>query len=935
MKIPSTLFFLFISSMAFSQSASSLRIKSFEQVKEKNEQLNAITFQNIGPTVMSGRVTDVEVNPDNPHEFYIAYASGGVWYTLNNGLSMTPIFDQEATLTIGDISVNWKLHTIWVGTGEVNSSRSSYAGVGVYVSTDTGKTWHHKGLEETHHIGKIIQHPNNPNIVWVAALGHLYTYNTERGIFKTEDGGKSWKKTLYINDSTGCVDLILDEKNPDILYASSWTRARKAWHFNGSGKESKIYKSTDAGVSWHCISQQNGFIEGDGVGRIGLAICKEKNNVLYALVDNNFHQEEEINKNKNKKDMNARDIEKMNKEHFLSLDTKIIKTYLEQNGYPEKYTAQQVKEDIQKNIYTVAQLAQWKLADADANLFNTPIHGAQLYRSDNAGKTWHKTHSKAIDGMYFTYGYYFGTIQVSATNADKVCIAGYPLLMSQDGGATFKSIDGENCHPDYHRIWINPKNDKHIIACNDGGLNISYDDGTIWYKANNPAVGQFYAIAVDNAKEYHIYGGLQDNGTWVGTKNALSQKSWHENGSDGYKEIGGGDGMQVQIDTRSNEQVFFGYQFGNYFSKNLITKKEYTIKPIHNIGEKPYRFNWQTPILLSKHSQEIFYMGSNCFHRSMEQGKKIETLSGDLASTTFQGNVPYGTLTSISESPLKFGLIYVGSDNGQIHCSKDVGYTWQKISQTLPPALWVSRIVASRHAASRVYTSLNGYRNDDFTPYLFVSNDFGKTWNAIGLSLPFEPINVICEDPKDERILYVGTDNGLYVSFDLGKTFLPWQGNLPRVAIHDIAIQERENEIVLGTHGRSLYVASLDKIQAYNNIKHEDVKIVDIDPVFYSESWGTQWAVYADVVEPKREIYFYTKEKGEHRISIKNNKGKVLWQKTIDAHVGYNCVVYDMKTTANTKDKSSGYISIGDYEVELTTTSGKSTKNVLHIKERK
>ncbi|GBL36220.1 hypothetical protein EMGBS15_18150 [Filimonas sp.] len=749
--------------MAMAQSPVSQRLSSFKQIQEAVSPFKNVAFRNIGPTIMSGRVTDVEVNPENTNEFYVAYASGGVWHTLNNGQSFTPIFDHQATLTIGDMAMNWKEHTLWVGTGEVNSSRSSYAGTGMYKTSDTGKTWTRCGLDESHHIGRVVLHPSDKNIAWVAVLGHLYTKNNERGLYKTIDGGLTWKQTLFINDSTGCIDLLIDPSSPEVLYATSWNRTRSAWNFSGSGEGSGIYKSTDGGNHWELTTTgKNGFPFNKGTGRIGLSICHSNPSVLYALLDNQNNQEE---KEDEEKKMNAKDLAEISNEAYLDMENKKLEDYLRSNGYPEKYTAESTKEAVKNKTYSVKDIADWKLADADANLFNTPVIGAELYRSDDAGKTWIKTHTDMLEGVVFTYGYYFGTVSVSPSNPDKVYIAGYPVLLSVDGGKTFKQIDGENCHPDYHRVWIDTKDDNHIIAGNDGGINISYDSGEHWIKANNPPVGQFYAVQVDDATPYNVYGGLQDNGTWTASSQTVENTGWHQGGQYPYKNIGDGDGMQVQVDTRDNNTVYVGYQFGNYYRSNKATGEGADVKPIHDIGQKPYRFNWQTPILLSKHHQDFFYIGSNRLHRSLHQGTDLETISDDLTANTKKGNIPYATLTTLSESPKKFGLLYTGSDDGIVSCSKDGGNSWTTISNTLPQNLWVTRVVAGLYNEGRVYATLNGYRYDDFKAYVYASDDYGHTWKQLGLNLPYEPVNVLREDPKDSTILYVGTDNGLYVSF--------------------------------------------------------------------------------------------------------------------------------------------------------------------------
>jgi photosystem II stability/assembly factor-like uncharacterized protein len=811
--------------------AAEARLKGMQQRQalQAKSVLDSVKFRSIGPSVMSGRVTGLDVNPSDPTEFYVAYASGGLWYTHNNGQSFVPVFDSADVITIGDIAVNWRTKTIWIGTGEVNSSRSSYAGIGVYKSKDNGKTWQYLGLPESHHIGKIQLHPTDDNTVWVAVLGHLYSANKERGVYKTIDGGATWKQTLYVDDNTGAIDIDMNPTNPNEIYAATWYRTRRAWNFEESGKASGIYKSTDGGNTWSLLTKQGaGFPIGDGIGRIGITVYPKNPQIVYAILDNNFHKPDTARK-KDTITYALRDFENITKEQFLQLNPKRLDTFLKRNRMYPRYTAQMIMERISNG--TLQPTAIWDyLYDSNTALFETPIIGAEIYRSDNGGQNWKKTNTKDLPSFYNTYGYYFGKIFISPYNDQKLVITGYDLQMSVDGGKTFTQIDKENVHADHHAAWINPQKDSHIIIGNDGGCNITYDNGEHWFKANTPAVGQFYSVVVDNAKPYNVYGGLQDNGVWYGPSTNRENYNWYDNGNYPFKNIMGGDGMQVQVDTRDNTTTYTGFQFGNYSRLNRLNPRETSkrITPQHQLGEKPYRFNWQTPVLISRHNQDIIYLGGNKLFRSFNKADTLIAISDDLTKGGKRGDVAFGTITTIAESPLRFGLLYVGTDDGNIQSSKDGGATWtllnaaptKKSSAGLPAGLWVSRLIASQYKEGRVYVTLNGYRNDDFNAYLYLSEDFGTTWTQLAKDLPAEPLNVVREDPKNENILYAGSDGGVYVSFDRGQSFMMWSTGLPKsIPVHDIAIQERENEIVLGTHGRSFYIAKLDDVQGLQKDK--------------------------------------------------------------------------------------------------------------------
>jgi photosystem II stability/assembly factor-like uncharacterized protein len=928
------------------------RIASFQQRQALLDRslVNEIPFRSIGPTVFSGRVADIDVSPEDPSHFYVAYASGGLWKTENNGTSFQPLFDREIVMTLGDIAVNWEENIIWAGTGEVNSSRSSYAGVGMYKSTDNGKTWKHKGLEESHHIGRIILHPNDPNTLWVAVLGHLYSPNKERGIYKTTDGGASWQQVLFVNENAGAVDLIIDPQNPDILYAATWERTRRSWNFTESGAGSGIYKSDDGGASWTLLSnKKSGFPTGEGVGRIGLtAVEQDGSTILYAILDN-YNRRPAEDKEEEKEGLLTKDqIRNMSSEDFLQRSEKEITAYLKEYQFPEKYDAAKVIEMVRNNEIQPKVLVEY-VEDANRLLFDTPVIGAEVYRSDDGGKKWEKQNEDYLDRVYNSYGYYFGQIRVAPQDPDRIYIMGVPVLRSYDAGKTWTSINGDNVHGDHHALWVNPEREGHLLLGNDGGINISYDDGDTWIKCNSPAVGQFYAVEVDMAEPYRVYGGLQDNGVWVGPSDYEYSNRWHNTGDYPYDLLIGGDGMEIEVDTRDNQTVYTGYQFGNYFRIDRSNDKPKYITPKHELGERPLRWNWQSPIHLSIHNQDILYMGSNKLHRSFNRGDSFQTISDDLTKGGKKGDVPYGTLTSIHESPLRFGLLYTGSDDGLVHVTTDGGNSWNRISKGLPENMWVSKVMASAHQENRVYVSLNGYRWDDFRSLVYVSEDYGNTWKQIGKDLPLEPVNVVYEDPTNADLLYVGTDHGLYVSLDRGRSFMLLQSTMPAAPVHDVLVHPRDHELLVGTHGRSLYIGDVSHLQLLKTPRlKEELIVFERKAIPYRSNWGKSYANWMKAEDPEVFLPCYLKEAGEVTIEILADDN-ILKEWTYSGKKGLNYIPYHLdvqnvtdyekwlseasENSVELKQADTGkiYLQPGDYIVRIT--KGKiSTEEQLSIR---
>ncbi|RTL11123.1 MAG: glycosyl hydrolase [Flavobacteriaceae bacterium] len=900
----------------------------------QNSLFNQVEAKNIGPTIMSGRVVDLAVNPKNPTEFYVAYATGGLWYTNNNGTSFSPVMDSAETVNCGSVTVDWNSGMIWVGTGEVNASRSSYAGVGVLKSSDKGKTWENLGLKDSHHISRIWVNPSNLNEIVVAAVGHLYTTNKERGIYKSTDGGKSWKQTLFVAEDAGIIDLAVSKTNPKIMFAASWQKDRKAWHFDGDGEKSGIYKSEDGGTSWKLVTtKESGFPANEGVGRIGLAMFNE--NVIYAVVDNQNKRPKTVSKSKLTTMLSSPGAD------FMEISNKELNIALKESGFRDKYRAENIKNWVANNNMEPKEVLA-VLSDANKALFETEVIGCEVYKSEDGGKSWKKTNQKYIDDMFYTYGYYFANISVDEKNQNRVYIGGVPLLFSEDGGKTFTAISKENVHADHHVTWVNPENPNHVINGNDGGVNISYDNGAHWIKCNNEALGQLYAVNVDYLENYNVYGGMQDNGVWFGNNEYSHSVAWHQEGKYPYQELIGGDGMQIQIDRRNPNIVFTGYQFGNYYRINQKEGKFDYITPKAPKDEKPYRFNWQTPILLSSHNQDILYMGSNFLHRSMNQGETWERISGDLTNGTKEGNVAFGTLTTISESKFQFGLLYTCSDDGKIHVSKDGGASWQLISGNLPQNLWVSRVAASTHKKERVYATLNGYRNDNFESYAFVSDDFGATWTSISNGLS-QAVNLIVEDSANENILYVGTDNGLFISLDKGITWQDFSNGMPKVAVHDAVIQTKAKELIVGTHGRSIYKIDISKVQELTKeVLAKNLHLFKVNDRTKSDRWGTQSYAWGKPSEPSQTIWFYANAEGIVNVSIVNESGMIVHTRKVEAKKGLNSFEFDYSMPKNVadnwnkKDKNikikeaenkKFYLPVGKFKVTISKDKTSESKS--------
>jgi photosystem II stability/assembly factor-like uncharacterized protein len=846
-----------------------------------------LEWRNVGPVVQGGRLVDMEVVPGQPYTFYAAYASGGLWKTTNNGHTFKPLFDDQPTMIMGDIAVDPNNpETIWVGTGENNSSRSSYGGMGIYRSDDGGENWRYMGLGDSDRIGRILIDPNDSDRIYVASLGKLYTAGGQRGIFRTTDGGKSWEAVLEGGDWAGIIDMVFKPDDASTIYAASWDRKRRPWDFSEGGTGSAIYKSTDGGDSWSHLD--GGLPRTEYVGRIGLAVSAASPDTLYASIDNQEPLPEE-QWQLGDRPVNAKRLRQMSKEQFLAQDKNEIEGFIRSSDMDVNVDADKLIEWVKTDKVSIQDIVD-ELGDANANLFNTDIVGLQVWRSDDAGASWNITHDGPLDQVVYSYGYYFGEIRVSPKDAEQVYVLGVPVVKSDDGGKSWFSVQGPKVHSDHQSMWINPEHPDHMMIGNDGGADVSYDGGQTWVKLDAQPLGQFYTVNVDMAEPYNVYGGLQDNGTI----RCSSTNKWQT--GENCRRINGGDGMYVAVDPRDNKTTYSGSQFGYYARLKGGERDE--VRPRNAFGDPALRYNWNTPVILSPHNADVVYFGTNKLYRSMDQGDTWTAISDDLSRSKKRGDVPFATLTTLSESSLQFGLIWAGTDDGQVWVTSTSGVSWKNVAGKLPKDRWVSRVEASSHQLKRAYVSLNGYRDDDIRAYVYRTDNLGKTFKDISKGLPDEAVNVIREDPMMENILYVGTDSGVYVSTDRGDSWSALQGGLPNVPVHDLVVHPRERELVAGTHGRSIWIVDLLPLQDLAEAGMDTaLKVFYVDDVEASRYWRgerSRWYYKADDA-PNSKVTYWSNSAGTADIEILDENDSVVWRLSSDSVKGMNSFEWDLR----------------------------------------
>ena len=733
---------------------------SQHQAMQQASPFKDLKWQFIGPTNISGRITDIAVakRKGQTRAIFIATATGGVWRTENEGTTWEPVFDQAASTSIGDVTVAPSdPNIVWVGTGEANIFRTSPSGAGVYKSTDAGKTWQHMGLTATQTSPRIIVHPTTPDIVYVASSGHEWTDNEDRGVFKTTDGGKTWQRVLYFDAKTGVIDLVMDPVDPNVLYAASWQRVRRRWNdprnepgYSGSG----VHKTIDGGKTWTPINE--GLPAPEYRGRIGLDVSRSNPNVLYAFVDS----------------------------------------------------------------YEIARKAKPGERDSYGRQRGDVIRGATVYRSADKGKTWVRASdvNDHMERVSATYGWVFGQLRVDPNDENTVYIMGLGLNVSTNAGKTFSPVRLPG--GDLHALWIDPENSNNLLNGNDQGFVISYDRGKSWRRfADLIPVVQFFNVGFDMDEPFRVYGSIQDHGSRRGVVDL--SKGRDKIPAVEFTNAPGGEGSHHAIDPTNPNTVYSAGFYGS-ISRTDFSKldaqgrpRSTSVMPKMGEGDPALRGQWLAPFIISAHNPNVLYHGMQSLFRSWNRGDTWERISGDLTDNDPKrmGDIPFQTIFALAESPKRMGLIYAGTDDGRVHMTKDGGQTWSELTQNLPRRQWVSRIVASRFDEGTVYLTQTGRQEDDFGVYIWKSTDFGKTWKSLSGKVSTGPVNVIREDPADARILYAGTDIGVYVTTNGGESWDVLGAGLPSTFVFDLAIHPRDNIVLAATHGRGMWALDAMPVQ--------------------------------------------------------------------------------------------------------------------------
>jgi photosystem II stability/assembly factor-like uncharacterized protein len=845
-----------------------------------------LEYRSIGPASMGGRITDVEGVPGRPELVYVATASGGLFKTTNAGTTWTPIFDHEATISIGNIAVDpHNSDVVWLGSGEANARNSVSFGDGVYKTLDGGKSWRNLGLKDTHHISRVALNPLDTNVAYVCALGHNTGPNDERGVFMTTDGGETWKKTLFIDAQHGCADLDIDQQNPNVLYATMWRFERKPWTFVSGSEKTGVFRSLDGGRTWKQLT--TGLPK--GWGRIGVRVAPSNSNVVYVIGESNE---------------------------------------------------------------------------------------GTIYRSDDRGDHFRMmTKNPAVVGR----GLYYSHLTIDPTDENRIYTIGMRLSMSIDGGRTIRGISGTT-HGDYHTVWVDPKNPNRVWQGQDGGIAVSYDRAETWEWIGNIPIGQFYQVFADNrAPFYYLSGGLQDNGSWTGpsrnNQGGILNSDWTN--------VSGGDGFHVVNHLDQPWLYLSESQGGGIVRTDLRTREQQDVSPQPRrndggpVGELKYRFNWNAPVVLSPHDHNTVYFGSNVVFKSTDFGKTWTAISPDLTTNDPEKQKSVGTVWTenttaeyhctvirIAESPAQAGVIWAGTDDGNLQVTRDAGKSWTNVTGNapgVPKFAEIAWVEPSRTAPGTAYVAFEHHWFDDFHPYIFKTTDFGKTFTSIANNLPANNyLWVVKEDPKNPKVLYAGGELGLHVSFDGGAKWVRLHlGNMPPVAVRDITIHPRDNDLILGTHGRSIWI--LDDAtplqEMSEQVTNESAYLFSMRPALRFDGGGGRGGggigqggnkPFAGPNPPfGAAVTYYLKDRGPAKVEVLDSTGKVIRDlANVPQDAGLNRVMWDLRyqgprvrSAAAAADDGGGFnfpargplVLPGKYTVRLTA-GGKTLTRELEVK---
>lgn len=867
--------------------------------------VNALTFRNLGPFRTSAWITDIAV-PDAPardhaYTIYAATRSGGLWKTANAGTTWDPISDSVDVAAVGAVAVApSNANVVWMGTGANDLARSSYSGKGVFKSTDAGATWQFMGLPDSHHIARIVIHPTNPDIVYVAAMGHLFSRNEERGVFRTRDGGRNWEKVLYVDDGTGAVDLVLNRRSPNTLFAAMYEKHRMPWQLVLGGPGTGLYRTDDGGTRW---TKLGGGLPSGNIGRIGIDIHQRNPNILYAVVEN-------------------------------------------VNPRPDTMGA----------AIDACQAGNAAAAAAGRGAGGRGRGGAQrigneIYRTDDGGKTWRKVNPDSVDVAGGKAPYSFNQLKIDPGDPNHLIITSDQMYHTSDGGASwacsnasgfFRSVFG-----DFRSIWWDAEDPLRIMIGSDGGLNVSLDGGRTADYSVNMRVGEIYAIGVDMDDPYNVYAGLQDHDSWKGPSNSPTGRITLEQ----WTTVGPGDGMYNQVDPTDSRWVYNTRELGNHGRLDQRTGERTVIAPSRS---PQHRYNWIAPIVLSPHNPQIVYAGAELLYRSLNRGDAWEEISPDLTTNdpakcgVGSGNVPYCNITSISESPVRAGTIWVGTDDGRLHVTRTHGGSWLDATPALvaagaPVDRAVSRVFASPHDADTAFVSKNGFRHDDFRPFVYRTTDGGRTWTSIAGNLPAAPVNVIVQDRRNPRLLIVGNDIGVFASIDAGGSWVRIKANLPTVAVHDLTIHPRENDLVIGTYGRGLFAGDITPLQELGaDVLTRPLHVFDIEPrarygfgaIGNFDLYGSRYIEIPNEPEALVINYFLrTAAPGGARITVTRLDGSPVAEVRGPGEAGLNRALWNMRPGVQDAGRGRGAgpggapaAPEGDYLVTVVAAGESVTK---------